>query len=328
MPAMRRKHRAQAQRAARRRRPARLGISAGIAFAPPDELWPNDPRKVKQQGDTNACTGFSLATVLEYLLERRPAKRAEDISGFMLYSMARRYDEWAEEDENEDSGSSLRGALKGWAKHGASCERLWATLRMPPAPERAGRRLVARRRQAAARRLLPHCARERARHARRAEGSRRRLRERADASRLGRGCADRKQRRRPNDPDAIPVIKAARGDADQGHAFAIVGYTRDGFIVHNSWGEEWGPAASPCCRTRTGSATRWTAGSCSSASRPSSTTRCRQGEVAARRAERAGSPSSRATRRWPITRSRRSSSTWRTRGGSASAAGSAPTPTI
>ena len=25
-----------------------------------------------------------------------------------------------------------------------------------------------------------------------------------------------------------------------GHAFAIVGYTRDGFIVHNSWGPEWG----------------------------------------------------------------------------------------
>ncbi len=89
-----------------------------IAFAPPDELW-SPPRQVKQQGDTSACTGFSLATVLEYLLERRtPVRRAESISGFMLYSMARRYDEWADEDENEDSGSSLRGALKGWAKHG------------------------------------------------------------------------------------------------------------------------------------------------------------------------------------------------------------------
>ncbi len=94
-----------------------------IAFAPPDVLWPNDPRKVKQQGDTNACTGFALATVLEYLLERSATKQAEDISAFMLYSMARRYDEWAE-DETEDSGSSLRGALKGWARHGASCERL------------------------------------------------------------------------------------------------------------------------------------------------------------------------------------------------------------
>ena len=70
--------------------------------------------------------------MLEYLLERSETKQAEDISAFMLYSMARRYDEWAE-DETEDSGSSLRGALKGWARHGASCERLWTTLRMPPA---------------------------------------------------------------------------------------------------------------------------------------------------------------------------------------------------
>ena len=36
-------------------------IGRAIAFAPPDELWSN-ARKVKQQGDTNACTGFSLAT--------------------------------------------------------------------------------------------------------------------------------------------------------------------------------------------------------------------------------------------------------------------------
>jgi hypothetical protein len=106
-----------------------------IAFAPPDELW-SKPRPVKQQGETNACTGFSLATVLGYLLERRrPETRAEDISGFMLYSMARRYDEWANEDETADSGSSLRGALKGWAKHGASREELWAELPMPPAPK-------------------------------------------------------------------------------------------------------------------------------------------------------------------------------------------------
>src|SRR3546814_20532226 len=50
----------------------------------------------------------------------------------MLYSMARRYDEWAEDDD-VDSGSSLRGALKGWASHGASAERLWTKLDMPKA---------------------------------------------------------------------------------------------------------------------------------------------------------------------------------------------------
>jgi hypothetical protein len=35
----------------------------------------------------------------------------------MLYSMARRYDEFAGQ-PGVDSGSSLRGAMKGWYKHG------------------------------------------------------------------------------------------------------------------------------------------------------------------------------------------------------------------
>ena len=103
---------------------------------------------------------------------------------------------------------------------------------MPPAPQDPGRRLVARRRQAAARRVLPHRARERARHARRAEGSRRHLRERAHARRLGRRAARQRARSAPKAAKRLPVIKAARGDADQGHAFAIVGYTRDG--LHRS----------------------------------------------------------------------------------------------
>ena len=38
----------------------------------------------------------------------------------------------------------------------------------------------------------------------------------------------RKRTPTPTDPDTIPVIDTARGAADQGHAFAIVGYTRKG----------------------------------------------------------------------------------------------------
>jgi hypothetical protein len=37
----------------------------------------------------------------------------------------------------------------------------------------------------------------------------------------------------------IAVIEPG-GTIDGGHAFALVGYTRDGFIVQNSWGEDWG----------------------------------------------------------------------------------------
>jgi hypothetical protein len=210
-----------------------------IAFAPPDELW-SKARRVKQQGETNACTGFSLATVLEHLLERRaPKKRAEDISGFMLYSMARRYDEWAEDDEDADSGSSLRGALKGWAKHGASKEALWNELPMPPAPKNPADDWWldgVKRPLGAYYRIAPENVRD-MHVALKEVGA-------VYASALTHegwdGVLRERKKTRPKDPKQLPVIAAARGDADQGHAFAIVGYTRDGFIVQNSWGEEWG----------------------------------------------------------------------------------------
>jgi C1A family cysteine protease len=35
--------------------------------------------------------------------------------------------------------------------------------------------------------------------------------------------------------------KAAQGETDKGgHAMAVVGYNKDGFIIRNSWGKEWG----------------------------------------------------------------------------------------
>ena len=62
------------------------------------------------------CTGFGLATVAHYLLIRRHVvPDRTPVSPRMLYDMARRYDEW--EGESYD-GSSARGAMKGWYKHG------------------------------------------------------------------------------------------------------------------------------------------------------------------------------------------------------------------
>jgi hypothetical protein len=40
----------------------------------------------------------------------------------MLYEMGRRYDEW--KGENYD-GTSLRGAMKGWHKHGVASRKEW-----------------------------------------------------------------------------------------------------------------------------------------------------------------------------------------------------------
>jgi len=207
-----------------------------ITRAPPAWLMPNDPRIVANQGDTNACTGFSLATTIEYLLDRsgRPVER---ISGHMLYSMARRYDEWAGND-NKDEGSSLRGALKGWSRHGASALKLWKGVNMPAAKntaddwwlDSARRPLGAYYRMSIEVESDLHCA----------------LMDAGVlyASALTHAGWDALSHDTvtdpPTTPDDIPLIECRKGDEDGGHAFAIVGYTEKGFIVHNSWGPEWG----------------------------------------------------------------------------------------
>lgn len=208
-----------------------------IALTPLDSMMPRDPRATKCQRDTNACTGFALSTTIEYLLERgdRPY---EAISGFMLYSMARRYDEWSGE-EREDSGSSLRGVLKGWSRHGASAMRLWEKLEMPRATNKLGEDWwldAVKRPMGAYYRISPENIRDM--HV--ALGEVRAL----CGSAFTHSRWDLLLGDTPTPPpttiDEIPIIEACTGARDQGHAFAIVGYTRDGFVIQNSWGPEWG----------------------------------------------------------------------------------------
>src|SRR5699024_7104796 len=79
---------------------------------------------VLHQGSEGSCTGFALATVARYLLRtRRSEPDATTVSARMFYEMAKRYDEWQGE---EYEGSSARGALKGWHKHGVCAEALWS----------------------------------------------------------------------------------------------------------------------------------------------------------------------------------------------------------
>lgn len=209
-----------------------------IAVAPTDVMLPLDPNPTKQQGDTNACTGFALATVIEYLLDRgrRPV---EVISGHMIYSMARRYDEWAEDDEEDDSGSSLRGALKGWSRHGASCERLWPGDTMPrPKPGSLDDWWLdaVKRPLGAYYRIDPENIRDI--HIALSEAGA------VYASAFThRGWDAQLQQMTlpaPTHAEEVPTIRHATGSQEQGHAFAIVGYTREGFIIQNSWGTEWG----------------------------------------------------------------------------------------
>src|SRR2546428_7991646 len=47
---------------------------------------------VLNQGSTDACTGFGLATLIHVLLSRRDQKLGSQVSPYMLYGMARHYD--------------------------------------------------------------------------------------------------------------------------------------------------------------------------------------------------------------------------------------------
>ena len=87
---------------------------------------------ILDQGREGACTGFGLAAVANHLLKtRKDFTSFSPVSARMLYEMARRHDEWPGEDY---SGSSARGAMKGWHKCGV-CDELNLSVVFPLALE-------------------------------------------------------------------------------------------------------------------------------------------------------------------------------------------------
>jgi hypothetical protein len=178
---------------------------------------------VLDQGQEGACTGFGLAAVANYLLRRRrSAPDFEPVSPRMFYEMARRYDEWPGEDY---SGSSARGAMKGWHKHGVASAAVW-----PYNPNDARGRLDEARSRDAANRPLGAYYRVNHQdlvcvHSALAE--------------VGIVYATAKVHAGWQTPAADGRI--TREDAIiGGHAFAIVGYDHEGLWVQNSWGPDWG----------------------------------------------------------------------------------------
>ncbi|MBL0141578.1 MAG: C1 family peptidase [Betaproteobacteria bacterium] len=201
-----------------------------VAIVPPLEFLAKTKLPVLSQGNSNACTGFSLAIVVNHLLQQSGRKTEAAVSPWMIYSMARRYDEYPGAD---DVGSSLRGALKGWYKHGVCAMRLWSQIDMPKATNIPGedywldavnRPMGAYYRVDTRSVTDMHVA----------------LNETgilyASATCHDGWLEDGKTKSRKG--WAIPFRKAKPGDG--GHAFAIVGYDARGFLVHNSWGEDWG----------------------------------------------------------------------------------------
>lgn len=180
---------------------------------------------VLDQGEEGACSGFGLATVANYLLTRRKVEPdPTPVSPRMLYEMARRYDEWPGEDY---SGSSARGAMKGWHKHGVCSDQEWIYR---PSDKPAAGGLNDARTADALRRPLGAYLRVNhqdlvAMHSALAE-----VGILYATANVHEGWAE------VGGEGVIPYPAKATG----AHAFAIVAYDAEGFWIQNSWGDDWG----------------------------------------------------------------------------------------
>ena len=177
---------------------------------------------VLNQGSEGACTGYGLATVVNYLLAQLGDPPTGDgVSARMLYVMAKRYDEWEGEDY---SGSSARGAIKGWHKHGICAEAVWRNSDLG-ADIDGDRASDAFRRPLGAYFRVNHTDLV-SMHAAISE-----VGVLYATTRTHSGWLDVRE-----GAEEIVYQPGQLG----GHAFAIVGYDRHGFWIQNSWGQSWG----------------------------------------------------------------------------------------
>jgi Papain family cysteine protease len=187
----------------------------------------------------NSCTGHAVAALVDTVLsipgpKRRTSGAPRDIvrrrvSPYMLYAMARRYDEYP---GTEDVGSSLRGAFKGWYHHGVCSDERWPTQEQPRnlydpefVAECAGTPLGAYYRV----------------NVSRIDDMQSAVTE-LNAIAVSAAIHDGWRTLKPYDgPDGKPVWIIEPSEVPiGGHAFLIAGYNEHGFLVQNSWGVDWG----------------------------------------------------------------------------------------
>jgi hypothetical protein len=189
---------------------------------------------ILDQGREGACTGFGLTCVINYMrwIKAGMPQKFQSVSPRMLYTLARRHDEYEGEDYD---GSSCRGALKGWFNNGVCLEEDW-----PYAPEKSNPAKYGFAERAAQNTLGVYyridtksitdmqaaIAQHRAifvscyTH----DGWDKVTRLRSQASHK-----------------TLPSIEFdGRPSREGGHAFALVGFNDRGFILQNSWGKNWG----------------------------------------------------------------------------------------
>jgi hypothetical protein len=198
--------------------------------------------RILDQASEGACTGFGLGCVVNYLLWRNAvvvggAKTSPPVvSTRMLYHLARFYDEWSGEDYE---GSSCRGAMKAWHKHGVCSDKHW-----PYRTKRGHARFIKPRKgwesDAATRPLGAYYRIDKSS----IDDIRAAIQETGAvycSARVHDGWSIGASATRRVTHEKLPVIAWDGGQRLRGgHAFAFVGYNEWGFIVQNSWGERWG----------------------------------------------------------------------------------------
>ena len=200
-------------------------------------------KMVLDQGENGACTGYALAAVINYLIWEKKIKanyldflenplvvNTQQVSPKMLYNLARIYDEWDGEDYE---GSSCRGAMKGWHKHGVCSKVCWDDDM--DEPKKGWEKESIEKPLGAYYRVEKESINDMQSalcevgalyvsavvHDGWWELLEQDFKEIEDINR---------------DIPHIPYDPFPKGN----HAFVIVGYTRYGFIVQNSWGQKWG----------------------------------------------------------------------------------------
>jgi len=186
---------------------------------------------IRDQGVEGSCTGQALAAVIDLQNYKRSVEGAdvpERVSARMLYEEARGYDEYPDDDL---PGSSIRGAIKAFYHRGVSGD-----AKAPYIPGDIDWELTvpiakdARRVTLGAYYRLRHILNDY--HAALNE-----VQAIFCSSMIHDGW--KKESIKENDGFIVwPQDGLTRPTG--AHAFAIVGYDSKGFIVLNSWGEEWG----------------------------------------------------------------------------------------
>jgi len=185
-----------------------------------------------------SCTGQAVAGLVDTVLSEPPPQKTPEhgpprkpttrVSPYMLYAMARKYDEFPGQ---EDVGSSLRGAFKGWYHHGVCSEETW--------PAGLETRDLYQRKFVAECRKTPLGAYYRV-NARRIDDMQSAI---TELGAIAASAAIHTGWRTPRKSTHGSIEKwIIREGNDQmgGHAFLIAGYDDVGFLVQNSWGTTWG----------------------------------------------------------------------------------------